>query len=505
MVAHVHTIAFRGIEAVEVDVQAQLTAGLPSITVVGLGDKAITESKERVRSAFAAMGLAMPPKRITINLAPADLVKEGTHFDLPIALAILQAMDIVRLEQLEGYTVLGELGLDASVGSVPGVLPAAISAHRGGRGLVCPRGNGGEAALAGSDIQILAVGSIGDLLDHLKGSRLLQPPEPMRLKNEEIGGLDISEIKGQEGAKRALEIAAAGGHSMLMSGPPGSGKSLLASCLARLLPPLSPSEALEVSMIRSLAGVFAEQPFGARPYRSPHHTASQAALVGGGQKAKPGEITLAHRGVLFLDELPEFPRNVLESLRQPLESGKTLVARANAHFTYPAKFQLVAAMNPCRCGMLGDSEQQCSRAPRCGDEYQNRISGPFYDRIDISVAVPQLQGSEFTDIPNGEAGAKVAARVKKAYLVQQQRYRDTAINSNSECDGKLLEKVTEPSDKAKRYLMRAVERLRLSARGYARILRVARTVADLEETAKVNEVHIAEATHLRRLISPKLN
>ena len=499
MVAHVYTIALRGIEAVEVDVQAQLAAGLPSIIVVGLGDKAIAESRERVRSAFSAMGLAVPPKRITINLAPADLAKEGTHFDLPIALSILQAIGVLSLEQLEGYMAVGELGLDASVGSVPGVLPAAISAHGTGRGLICPRANSGEAALAGGNIPILAIGSIGDLINHLRGRRLLPPPQTLRLKAENRQGIDLGEIKGQEGAKRALEIAAAGGHSLLMSGPPGSGKSLLASCLASLLPPLSPEEALEVSMIRSIAGVFSEQPFGSRPYRSPHHSASPAALVGGGQKAKPGEITLAHRGVLFLDELPEFSRNVLESLRQPLESGKTLVARANAHLTYPAKFQLVAAMNPCRCGMLGDAEQQCVRAPRCGSEYQARISGPFYDRMDISVTVPQLRGSEFTDTPKGETTAQVAARVRTARLIQSERYAAAAISTNSECDGKLLEKAVAPNEEAKQYLLRAVERLRLSARGYARILRVARTIADIEGAARVNAAHIAEATNLRRL------
>ena len=499
MVARISTISFNGIETVDVEVQVQISPGLPGIMVVGLGDKIIAESRERIRAAFSSMGLQLPIKRVTVNLAPADLSKEGTHFDLPIALGILQAIKVLTPEQIGNHIVMGELGLDGSVSSVPGILPAAVTAHKRGHGLICPKSDGGEATLAGRDLPIVAVASLQELINHLRGQALLESPEPLQLKPTKHICPDLAEVKGQETAKRALEIAAAGGHSMLMTGPPGSGKSLLASILPALLPPLLPEEALEVSMIRSLAGVLNEQPFSSRPYRAPHHSASQAALVGGGQKARPGEITLAHRGVLFLDELPEFPRAVLESLRQPIESGKTLVARANHHLTYPARFQLVAAMNPCRCGMLGDPLAQCTRAPRCGSEYQTRISGPFYDRIDLAVFVPALAVDDFSLPKQAETTAQVAARVATARQIQRQRYASTKFSLNSDCDGKLLEEVASPDEKGKSLLMATTKKLRLSGRGYGRILRVARTVADMEGNPQVNASHIAEAANFRRI------
>ena len=346
MVASVSTVAYLGLEARAVEVQAQLIAGLPSFHVVGLGDKAVAESRERVRGAIAAMGLALPPKRIVVNLSPADLPKEGSHFDLPIALALLGAMGVADAETLAGYVVVGELGLDGRIAPSPGVLLAALHASEVGKGLVCPVAQGSEAAWAGS-VEVIAAPDLIGLLNHFKGNQLIAAPPPGEA--EPVGlGPDLAQVKGQETAKRALEIAAAGGHNMLMSGPPGAGKSLLASCLPGILPPLDAAEALEVSMVASVAGTLTGGRLTrTRPFRSPHHSASMAALVGGGLKVKPGEVSLAHLGVLFLDELPEFQRAVLDSLRQPLETGTVSVARANSHVTFPARVQLIAAMNPC--------------------------------------------------------------------------------------------------------------------------------------------------------------
>ena len=374
LVARVHTVAFQGIEVRPVDVQVQVTGGLPAFTVVGLADKAVGESRERVRGALAAIGLALPPKRITVNLAPADLPKEGSHYDLPIALGLLVAMGVLPADEIAGFSALGELALDGSITAVTGVLPAALGAAAEGRGIICPFACGGEAAWAGTT-EVLAPPSLLSLVNHFKGTQVLSAPEA-RLAEAEGSFLDLRDIKGQETAKRALEIAAAGGHNLLMIGPPGAGKSMLAARLPGLLPPLDASEALEVSMIASVAGQLAGGRLTRqRPFRNPHHSASMASLTGGGLRAKPGEVSLAHLGVLFLDELPEFQRAALESLRQPLESGKAVVARANAHVTYPARVQLVAAMNPCRCGHLDDASLACSRAPRCAADYQSRISG----------------------------------------------------------------------------------------------------------------------------------
>ncbi|MDX1581931.1 MAG: YifB family Mg chelatase-like AAA ATPase, partial [Alphaproteobacteria bacterium] len=342
--------------------------GLPAFTVVGLPDKAVGESRERVRSALSAIGLALPPKRITVNLAPADLPKEGSHYDLPIALGILAAIEAVPADILDGYCVLGELGLDGRILPVNGALPAALAAAEDDLALICPAAAGPEAAWAAAT-EIIAAPDLIALLNHLKGVQVLSHPEPVVPPQAETGP-DLRDIKGQESAKRALEIAAAGGHNLLMVGPPGAGKSMLAARLPGLLPPLSPAEALETSMIASIAGQLEGGAISlARPFRAPHHSASMAALVGGGIRARPGEVSLAHNGVLFLDELPEFSRQVLDSLRQPLETAKVVVARANAHVDYPARVQLVAAMNPCRCGYLGDPDLACSRAPKCAADY----------------------------------------------------------------------------------------------------------------------------------------
>jgi magnesium chelatase family protein len=499
MVARVRTVAFHGIEVIEVEAQVTIVSGLPVFAIVGLPDKAVAESRERVRAALAALGLALPPRHITVNLAPADVVKEGSHFDLPIALGLLAAMEALPAEELAGYTALGELALDGSLTGVAGVLLAALAAAGRGSGLICPAACGGEAAWAG-EIEILAAPSLLALVNHFKGTQLLSPPEP-RLARPAAAGLDLKDVKGQESAKRALEIAAAGGHNLLMVGPPGSGKSMLAARLPGILPPLEAREALELGMIQSLAGgLRAAGLTRERPFRDPHHSASLPALVGGGMRARPGEISLAHHGVLFLDELPEFNRGALEALRQPLETGRVSIARANGHVTYPARVQLIAAMNPCRCGML--AEAACARAPRCAEEYQGRLSGPLLDRIDLYIDVPAVSPADLALPPPAEDSAAVAHRVAAARDRQRRRYaaqpQERRIGTNAEADGGLLDEVAAPEPAGQALLVRAAERLRLSARGYHRVLRVARTLADLDGAGTVARRHVAEALSYRR-------
>lgn len=497
-VAHIYTVAFQGIEAREVDVQVHIAPGQPVFNVVGLADKAVAESRERVRAALSAIGLALPPERITVNLAPADLPKEGSHYDLPIALGLLAAMGVVPASEMANYTALGELSLDAQISAVAGVLPAALAAAEAERGLICPAACGPEAAWAGS-VDIIAPPSLIALVNHIKGVQVLNPPEA-KLADEPVAMPDLRDVKGQETAKRALEIAAAGGHNMLMIGPPGAGKSMLAARLPGLLPPLDAREALEISMVQSLAG---ELRGGAisrrRPFRNPHHSASMAALVGGGLRVKPGEVSLAHLGVLFLDELPEFQRAVLDSLRQPMETGDAVVARANAHVRYPARFQLVAAMNPCRCGYLSDPSQACGRAPKCATDYQARISGPMFDRIDIHVEVAGVSAQDLALPPPAEDSAIVAKRIAAARAIQRTRYAAVNLRTNAEAEGKVLEEAATPEPAGARLLADAAETMRLTARGYHRVLRVARTIADLAGSETIARSHIGEALSYRRI------
>ncbi len=503
MVARAHTVAFEGVEARPVEAQCALSAGLPAFHIVGLPDKAVSEARERVRAALAALSIALPSKRITVNLSPAGMPKEGSHFDLPIALSLLAALEIIPASDAAETLALGELSLDGALLPVAGALPAAMAAAADGRTLLCPAACGAEAAWVDA-ARVLAPGSLIDVIRHFSGQAPLTPARPGEV-HKDAHLRDLFDVKGQERAKRALEIAAAGRHHMLMVGAPGSGKSMLAARLPGILPPLTPIEALETSMVQSVAGLLDEGGISrSRPFREPHHTASVAAIVGGGRGAKPGEISLAHNGVLFLDEFPEFPRQVLETLRQPIETGEVMVARANAHIRYPCRFLLVAAANPCKCGYLTEPGRACGRAPACGEDYMGRISGPLMDRFDLRVEVPPVAWADL-DLPQaGEASASVAARVAAARRMQSDRFGGhDRVRVNADAEGALLEDIATPDAEGRALIARVAERFGLSARGYHRVLRVARTIADLDGAPDVRQPHVAEAVSYRLLTSEK--
>lgn len=495
MLSKLTTVAFNGIETQEVSVEVQISSGLPNFTIVGLPDKAIAESKERIRASFFHIGLSLPQRRIIVNLAPADVQKEGAHYDLPIALGIMSALNVFEKEQLQEYIILGGLSLDAIIAPVIGVLPAAVFAQSINKSLICPLKNQNEAVWAGQDLHIIPAPDLVSLVNHFKGESILQNPDMQNIKIDSINNDyygDMSEIKGQSILKRAMEIAAVGNHNVLMIGPPGAGKSMISQRLMSILPKLTSKEAIEVTMIYSIAGMLPEQGLMVnRPFRSPHHSASLVSLVGGGAKAKPGEISLAHNGVLFLDELPEFSRPTLEALRQPLETGNITITRANQHVTYPANIQLIAAMNPCRCGYYGTPQRECSRAPKCAQEYQSKISGPLLDRFDIIIYVPQVPIDDLLPSSKIKNEVETSETIRKRII--------SAIDfkyENSEYifENQKIEKLDENSQK---FLREFAAKNQISARSCHRILNVARTIATMSKSKDINMEHLLEAINYR--------
>lgn len=492
-----NSVIFNGMDATRIDVQVQLSAGLssPEFNIIGLADRAVKESAERIKNVLGALNISLPPKRLTVNLSPADVEKTGSHFDLPILCGILCALGILPQDELSHYLILGEVGLNGTIVRTDGVLPASVWANKNNLGIICPGAQGAEARMSGHT-NILAPNHVLELINHFKGTQILPMPEPAPAAGTPVSCGDMAEVHGQDAAKRALEIAAAGGHAMLMVGPPGSGKTMLASRLPGIMPEMTAEQILETSIIYSIAGQLDGRGLMRnRPFRSVHHTASQVALAGGGANAHPGEISLAHNGVLFLDELPEFNRTTLEILRQPMESGKIMISRAKNTATYPARFQLIAAMNPCPCGHLGNAALSCSRAPRCAEAYQNKISGPLLDRIDLHVDVDPVNPWEMNNTENTprETSAKIRARVVAAY--NRQIARQGYLNAR--LDGAALDAAAPLSDELKNFLNTAAEKMGMSARGYNRVRRIARTIADLAGRDEIEIGDIAEALSYR--------
>ena len=492
-----NSIIFNGMDATKIDVQVQMSAGLgkQEFKIIGLADRAVKESAERIVNVLAALGLQLPNRRLTVNLSPADVEKSGAHFDLPILCGILCAFDVLPQDKLSQYVIIGEVGLNGTIVKTNGILAASVWANKNKMGIICPSAQGPEARLAGHE-NILAPNHVLELINHFNGKCPLVLPDMPVAPTTHNANTDMSDVHGQAAAKRALEIAAAGGHAMLMVGPPGSGKTMLASRLPTIMPEMGADEMLETSIIYSIAGgLDGKTLMSHRPFRSVHHTASPVALAGGGSDAKPGEISLAHNGVLFLDELPEFNRATLEILRQPMESGKIMISRARRNATYPAQFQLIAAMNPCPCGHLGNAALACSRAPRCAEAYQNKISGPLLDRIDLHVDVDAVNPWEMKTAAStpSESSATIRERVVRARNAQISRQGYV----NARLDGADLEKYAALSDEMTNFLNTAAEKMGMSARGYNRIKRIARTIADLRGARDIEMPDLAEALSYR--------
>lgn len=504
MIAKVRTVSFSGINVIDIAVEVHSAKGQPGLTIVGLGDKAITESRDRIRAALSSINITLPATRITINLAPADIIKEGSHFDLPIALGILVILNVIKQQDIENYIAMGELSLDSSIRHVNGVLPAAMHSAVNEVGIICPFDNGQEAAWGGEDLNVVAIKNLTSLINHLSGKERV--PKPVIAESQLINAYngDIADVKGQKNAKRALEIAASGGHNLLMIGPPGIGKSMLASRITTILPPLDTKEMLDVSMIHSIAGLIKNGVLSTeRPFCSPHHSASMASIIGGGRNATPGEVTIAHNGVLFLDEIPEYQRQVLESLRQPMETGTVYVSRVNFKVQYPANFQLIAAMNPCHCGYFGVKNRECGKVPMCAAQYQAKISGPLMDRIDLCIRMDPDPVNIFDKTQKDvktDSSEVIRKRVVRTRQIQRERYEKHGyqFSTNSRLDGELLQEYCTPRDTvASDALTSIIERLKLSMRGTTKILRVARTIADMRESANIEKQDLIEAAIFR--------